>query len=126
MSERPGRPAKPPQRLGLVGFFPGAATTMPGSAAPRVALPTLPADAMPDAQMPTLTPEPASYEHALAELEQLVQAMEAGRLPLDQLMDSHRRATALLAFCRERLQALESQVQLLDAGTGQPIAWSAA
>lgn len=81
---------------------------------------------MPDAPAPTPTPEPASYEHALAELEQLVQAMEAGRLPLDQLMNSHRRATALLAFCREQLQALETQVQMLDASTGQLTAWSAA
>lgn len=69
---------------------------------------------------------PASYEQALAELEHLVQAMEAGRLPLDQLMTSHRRATALLACCRQHLQALDVQVQQLDAGTGQLTAWSAA
>ena len=81
---------------------------------------------MPDAHAPTPLPEPASYEHALAELEPLVQAMEAGRLPLDQLMSSHHRATALLAFCREQLQALETQVQRLDASTGQLTAWSAA
>jgi exodeoxyribonuclease VII small subunit len=79
----------------------------------------------------TLSPEPASYEQALAELEQLVHAMEAGRLPLDQLMDGHRRAAALLAFCRSRLQALEAQVHMLEPvpsampwGSSTP--WSAA
>ena len=36
------------------------------------------------------------------------------------------RATALLAFCREQLQALETQVQRLDASTDQLTAWSAA
>jgi exodeoxyribonuclease VII small subunit len=82
---------------------------------------------------PTPHPEPTSYEQALAELEQLVHAMEAGRLPLDQLMQGHRRGSTLLAFCRSRLQALETQVQLLEPGPGaapesqpphQPTAWS--
>ncbi len=91
------------------------------------------AAAMP-VEEPTPRPEPASYEQALAELEQLVHAMEAGRLPLDQLIEGHRRGSTLLAFCRSRLQALETQVQLLEPGLGaapgnlpahQPTAWSA-
>ncbi|MCK6432377.1 MAG: exodeoxyribonuclease VII small subunit [Burkholderiaceae bacterium] len=57
-----------------------------------------------------------SYEQALAELERLVQAMETGQMPLDQLLDSYRRATQLLAVCRERLQAVEAQVKLLEDG----------
>ena len=39
--------------------------------------------------------EPASYEAAAAELERLVAAMEGGQLPLDQLLDSHRRGAEL-------------------------------
>ncbi|MDI4634179.1 exodeoxyribonuclease VII small subunit [Pelomonas sp. V22] len=61
-------------------------------------------------------PAPASYELALAELEQLVAAMEGGQLPLDQLLDNYRRGAELLGFCRERLVAVEQQVKLLDAG----------
>ena len=68
--------------------------------------------------------EPASYEQALAELDQLVQRMEAGQLPLDQLLDSYRRGADLLAWCRQRLQAVEEQVKLLD--DGQLKAWPAA
>ena len=60
--------------------------------------------------------EPASYELALAELDRLVQAMESGQLPLDALLQSHRRGAQLLAFCRARLQAVEQQVKILDDG----------
>jgi exodeoxyribonuclease VII small subunit len=59
---------------------------------------------------------PASYEQALAELERLIGAMEMGQLPLDDMLRSHQRAAALLAFCRERLAAVEGQVKLLEDG----------
>jgi exodeoxyribonuclease VII small subunit len=71
----------------------------------------------------TAPAEPASYEDALAELERLVGAMEAGQLPLDRLLDDYRRAADLLGFCRTRLAAVEQQVQLLE--DGQLKAWSA-
>lgn len=64
----------------------------------------------------TDTQQPSSYESALAELEQLVQSMESGRLPLDALLDSHRRGARLLEYCRARLQAVEAQVKLLEDG----------
>lgn len=67
------------------------------------------------------TKEPASYEQALAELDLLVQQMEAGQLPLDQLLDSYRRGADLLAWCRQRLQAVEQQVKVLE--DGQLKAW---
>ena len=66
--------------------------------------------------------EPASYELAVAELDRLVQQMEGGQLPLDQLLDGYRRGAELLAYCRARLQAVEEQVQLLE--DGQLKAWS--
>lgn len=64
--------------------------------------------------------EPASYEQAVAELDQLLQRMEAGQLPLDQLLDGYRRGADLLAWCRQRLQAVEEQVKLLDDGRLEP------
>lgn len=57
-----------------------------------------------------------SYEHALGELERLVADMEAGQLPLDQLLESYRRGAELLGFCRSRLQAVEQQVKVLEGG----------
>jgi exodeoxyribonuclease VII small subunit len=62
----------------------------------------------------------ATYEQALAELEQIVQAMETGQMPLDQLLERYRRACELLALCRARLQAVEDQVRLLDEGQLRP------
>lgn len=67
--------------------------------------------------------EPASYEQALAELDRLVQQMEAGQLPLDQLLDAYKRGAELLNFCRARLQAVEEQVKILDEGALKP--WAA-
>ncbi|HNU10433.1 MAG TPA: exodeoxyribonuclease VII small subunit [Rubrivivax sp.] len=64
--------------------------------------------------------EPASYEQAVAELDQLVQRMEAGQLPLDQLLESYRRGADLLAWCRQRLQAVEEQVKQLEDGQLKP------
>ncbi|MDQ7971198.1 MAG: exodeoxyribonuclease VII small subunit [Rhodocyclaceae bacterium] len=66
---------------------------------------------------------PASYEAGLQELEQLVAALESGQLPLDQLLVSYQRGAALLAFCREKLQAVEDQIKVLDAGSLKT--WSA-
>ena len=67
---------------------------------------------------------PVSYEQALAELDRLVQQMEGGQLPLDQLLDGYRRGAELLTLCRARLQAVEEQVKLLDDGKLVP--WSGA
>jgi len=64
----------------------------------------------------TVPKEPASYEQALAELDRLVQQMEGGQLPLDQLLDGYRRGAELLGFCRGRLQAVEDQVKVLEDG----------
>jgi len=59
---------------------------------------------------------PASYEAGLQELEQLVTELESGQLPLDRLLGSYQRGAVLLAFCRDKLQAVEDQIKVLDAG----------
>jgi exodeoxyribonuclease VII small subunit len=59
---------------------------------------------------------PETYEEALGELERLVEAMEAGQLPLDRLLESYRRGAELLGFCRTRLEAVEQQVKVLEDG----------
>ena len=60
---------------------------------------------------------PASYEAGLQELERLVAELESGQLPLDRLLGSYQRGAALLAFCRDKLQAVEDQIKVLDAGS---------
>ena len=71
---------------------------------------------MPNAPFQT----PASYEAALEELEQLVNLIESGQLPLEQLLTGYQRGAELLQFCRDRLQAVETQIKVLDEGTLKP------
>jgi exodeoxyribonuclease VII small subunit len=53
-------------------------------------------------------------------LDALVHAMEGGQLPLDRLLEGYRRGARLLAFCRERLAAVETQVRVLEDGLQKP------
>jgi len=69
-------------------------------------------------------PAAASYEAALDELEQLVAQLDAGQLPLDQLLTRYQRGAELLAFCRTRLEEVENQIKVLEGGTLKP--WDAA
>ena len=77
--------------------------------------------------MPKATPktelpqEPASYEAALEELEQLVTRIESGQMPLDQMLAGYQRGAVLLAFCRKRLDAVQDPIKVLDEGSLQ--AW---
>ncbi len=66
---------------------------------------------------------PATYEAALQELEQLVAAMDAGQLPLDQLLAQYQRGAELLRFCRARLDTVEQQIRVFENGGSQP--WNA-
>jgi len=63
---------------------------------------------------------PSSYEEAVQELEQLLAKLESGQLPLDQLLTHYQRGAALLAYCRERLAAIENQISVLDDGALKP------
>jgi exodeoxyribonuclease VII small subunit len=72
---------------------------------------------------PVTSPAPTpTYEEALAELERLVQQMEGGQMPLDQMLGSYKRGAELLELCRSRLAAVEEQVKVLE--DGQLKSWS--
>ena len=77
---------------------------------------------MPKANSPSsaVTQAPKSYEAALQELESLVQRMESGQLPLSDLLAAYQRGSELLAYCRDRLDAVEQQIKVLDNGTLKP------
>ncbi|MCS7080364.1 MAG: exodeoxyribonuclease VII small subunit [Chloracidobacterium sp.] len=57
--------------------------------------------------------EPPSYEAALAELEQIVQQMEDGQLPLETSLDLFERGMMLARLCRERLTAAEQRIETI-------------
>jgi len=59
---------------------------------------------------------PASFETALGELEKIVAAMEAGQLSLEDSLANYRRGAELLTYCQGQLQAVQSQVKVLEDG----------
>ena len=77
---------------------------------------------MPPAAPPPAAPPapPASYEAAVQELEELTSRIESGQLPLEQLLQGYERGAQLLAFCRDRLKAVEDQIRVLDEGKLKP------
>ncbi|MDP3131874.1 MAG: exodeoxyribonuclease VII small subunit [Burkholderiaceae bacterium] len=73
--------------------------------------------------VPAMASEPTTYEAALSELEQLIARLDAGQLPLDELLVQYQRGAQLLAFCRGRLQSVEDQIKVLDQG--ELVGWTA-
>ncbi len=59
---------------------------------------------------------PTTYEDAIQELDALVRRLESGEMPLDQLLSGYQRGAVLLQFCRNKLQAVEDQIKVLDDG----------
>lgn len=83
-------------------------------------MPKTPVPAQPQAASPTQSTAPASYEAALEELEQLLARLESGEMPLDQLLGGYQRGAELLKFCRDKLEAVENQIKVLDDGVLKP------
>lgn len=54
-----------------------------------------------------------TYESALAELEQIVSAVERGDLPISELTTKIKRAQELLAHCKTQLTQVETDVNSL-------------
>ena len=57
-----------------------------------------------------------TFESALAELESIVNSMEAGQMPLEQSLASYKRGAELLKFCQAALQEAQQQVKVLEDG----------
>ena len=55
-------------------------------------------------------PEELGYGAALAELESIVAGMEQGQVDVDHLTNRITRATALVQYCRDRLNTVQDQV----------------
>lgn len=56
------------------------------------------------------------FEAALSELEQLIQTMEDGHLPLEESISAYRRGSALLKHCQQQLTDAERKIQVLENG----------
>ncbi|MDB5821959.1 MAG: Exodeoxyribonuclease small subunit [Herminiimonas sp.] len=66
--------------------------------------------------------QPASFEEAMDELEQLVAQMEAGSLPLEASVAAYQRGSALVKFCGAQLDRVDAQVKVLEGEMLKPFA----
>jgi len=57
-----------------------------------------------------------SFEQALTALEQIVQALERGDVPLDQSISLYDRGEALRAACQQRLDAAQARIERIVTG----------
>ena len=82
----------------------------------------MPIQPPPDDASPHAVPASPSltYEQAVAELERLVQAMEDGRLPLEESIAAYRRGSELLKYCQQQLSEAERKIQILENGELRP------
>ncbi len=79
-----------------------------------------PSPLTPDTSSEHTAAAPVNYESALAELEQLVMQLEGGQMPLDQLLTGYQRGAQLLKFCRDKLEAVENQIKVLEGTELKP------
>jgi exodeoxyribonuclease VII small subunit len=70
-----------------------------------------------------------SFEDAVARLEDIVSAMEAGSLPLDECLRRFEQAVGLSRFCAAKLEAAEQQIRVLssdgETNSGDHLPWIA-
>lgn len=64
--------------------------------------------------MPKPASPPKSFEAAVAELEAIVQDMEAGQLALEDALARYQRGVGLLRFCQETLARADQRVKQLE------------
>ncbi|MCG8528140.1 MAG: exodeoxyribonuclease VII small subunit [Opitutales bacterium] len=55
-----------------------------------------------------------SFEEALAELESIVESLENGETPLEELIGKYEKGTELLKQCRDKLGDAEMRIQRIE------------
>lgn len=59
------------------------------------------------------------FEEARAQLEELVEKMESGNMPLEELIGAYEKGSQLTAHCRALLEGLQRRVEIIVNG-GDP------
>ena len=67
-----------------------------------------------------------SFEDALAGLEGIVEAMENGQLPLEELVGHYERGSVLLKHCEGILQSAKTRIELITLRNQAPVEEAAA
>ena len=63
-----------------------------------------------------MTKKEMTFEAALAELQTVVERLEAGKVSLDDSLALYERGMELVAFCNKRLDAAEQRVSAVKMG----------
>jgi exodeoxyribonuclease VII small subunit len=61
------------------------------------------------------------FEAAMHDLEQLVERLEAGDLPLEEALTAFERGVALTRACQSALKEAEQKVEILLKKAGEPV-----
>jgi|TARA_B110000495_G_scaffold164007_1_gene149482 exodeoxyribonuclease VII small subunit len=64
-------------------------------------------------------PADLRFEDAIAELESIIEQIDAGKIGLEEAMVAHRRGRALVTRCRSVLDAVEKELDTTDSNTAQ-------
>lgn len=70
--------------------------------------------ATPSVKTPQVAPK--NFEEAMTELEQILQNIERGDVPLEESLVKYERGTFLIQHCRKVLTDAERQVEILTRG----------
>jgi len=70
--------------------------------------------------MATKKPSPFNFESALAELNELVEKLEHGGMPLEESLQYFEKGIALTRQCQKALTEAEQKVQILLEKNGKP------
>ena len=55
-----------------------------------------------------------TFEDALAQLENIVRELEAGKIKLDDAVEAYEKATALKKFCEDKLKNAELKIEKIE------------
>jgi exodeoxyribonuclease VII small subunit len=66
-----------------------------------------------------------SFEEAMAQLEQVVGALEAGQLPLAQALAAYQRGAALMRHAQSILAHVQTEIDVIEAGQSKAMDRSA-
>ncbi len=67
--------------------------------------------------------EDLKFEEAMERLEQLVDKMESGELPLDEMLKAYEEGSKLAAVCKGKLAAFEKKIEVLTKETAEGGEW---
>ena len=71
---------------------------------------------------PETSVPPLNFESAMQRLEEIVEEMESGKMPLEDLIVRYEEGMKLVKVCQERLASAEQRIEIITRNNaGQPI-----